>query len=175
MIMSGRLSQQSAHYRIPALTTYVDARELEQKFRTARPGERVTYALGPAVSLNATTAAMVRDWHDRGLCLLLREREEGGRGFRYFVQKRKPEAERRDITVNPIAGRPEAKLLAVLTAIAGRGGVLPSLDILADRADLPSRNAADYRLRLLVKGGFVRIHREGEHRYVEIMNLEAAQ
>ncbi len=175
-MMPGRISQQSAHYRIPALTTYVDARELERKFHSARPGERVTYALGPAVSLNAATAALVRNWHDQGLCLLLREREEGGRGFRYFVQKRAREtAQRREIAVDPIAGRPEAKLLQVLIAIAGRGGVLPSLDILADRADLPSRNAADYRLRLLVKGGFVRIHRESEHRYVEILNSEVAQ
>jgi len=44
-MMPGRISQQSAHYRIPALTTYVDARELERKFHSARPGERVTYAL----------------------------------------------------------------------------------------------------------------------------------
>lgn len=174
--MSGRLSQQSAHYRIPALTTYVDARELERKFKAARPGERVTYALGPAVSLNAATAAMVRAWHDQGLCLLLREREEGGRGFRYFVQKRARETgQRQEAAADTIVGRPEAKLLQVLIAIAGRGGVLPSLDILADRADLPSRNAADYRLRLLIKGGFVRIHRESEHRYVEIMPSEAVQ
>ncbi|TCM40086.1 hypothetical protein [Novosphingobium sp. ST904] len=174
--MSGRISHEKAHYRIPALTTYVDACELERKFQCARPGERVTYALGPAVSLNAATAAMVRTWHDQGLCLLLREREEGGRGFRYFVQKRAREAAHRQETpADPIAGRPEAKLLQVLVAIAGRGGVLPSLDVLADRADLPSRNAADYRLRLLVKGGFVRIRRESEHRYVEIMNSEAGQ
>lgn len=175
-MMSGRISQQSAHYRIPSLTTYVDAGELERKFRSARPGDRVVYALGTGVSLKAATAAMVRAWHDQGLCLLLREREGIGRGFRYFVQKRAREAaQQRKSATNPLAGRPEAKLLKVLAEIAACGEALPTLDALADRADLPSRNTADYRLRLLIKGGFVRIRHEGESRYVDILNPEAAQ
>lgn len=172
--MSGRLNRDSAHYKIGPLTTYVDASELERMFRKARAGERVTYAIGPAVSLSAATASLVRAWHDEGLCHLLREREEGGRGFRYFVQKRHGATTRANSASStcPIEGRPEAKLLHVLADIAQAGGMLPSLDLLAERADLPTRNAADYRLRLLVEGGFVRVRRDGVNRFVEILRQE---
>lgn len=176
-MMSGRIDRDRAHYRIGPLTTYVDAAELEKNFRRAAAGERVTYAIGPAVSLSAATAALVRAWHDEGLCHLLREREDGGRGFRFFVQKR-PAAAARANSVGvacPIQGRPEEKLLNVLAEIAERGGLMPSLDLLADRSELPSRNAADYRLRLLVEGGFVRVRRVGLNRYVDILRQEASQ
>lgn len=175
--MSGRLDRDSAHYRIGPLTTYVDAAELERNFRRARAGQRVTYAIGPAVSLTATTAALARAWHDEGLCYLHREREATGRGFLYFVQKRHAATTKANAVsaACPIRGRPEEKLLHVLTDIAERGGLLPSLDLLADRAELPTRNAADYRLRLLVEGGFVQVRREGVNRYVDILRQEASQ
>ncbi|MYL99576.1 hypothetical protein GR702_17585 [Novosphingobium sp. FGD1] len=174
--MSGRLDRDSAHYKIGPLTTYVDAAELERRFRKARAGERVTYAIGPAVSLTAATAALVRAWHDEGLCHLLRERENDGRGFRYFLQKRHGATTSANsaAVACPIEGRPEARLLQVLADIAEGGGPLPSLDLLADRAELPTRNAADYRLRLLVEGGFVRVRREGLNRYVDILRQEAS-
>ncbi|MBT0667058.1 hypothetical protein HT136_01580 [Novosphingobium profundi] len=175
--MSSRLNQGNAHYRIGPLTTYVDARELERKFERAVAGERVTYAIGPAVSLNAATAALARSWHDAGLCLLLREREGGGRGFRYFVQKRELAVAGADDAADgpAIRGRPEEKLLHVLEDMAERGGALPSLDMLADLAGLPTRNSADYRLRLLIDGGFVRVRRDGPNRFVDILRQEAGQ
>lgn len=171
MMISGRLDRDTAHYRIAPLTTYVDAAEMETLFQRAAAGERVTYAIGPAVSLTATTAALVRRWHDKGLCDLHRERETAGRGFRYFIQKRHVAAvePKSDSPAGSIDGRPEARLLRVLTGVAETGGPMPSLDLLAERAQLPHRQAADYRLRLLVEGGFITIRRKGINRFVEIL------
>lgn len=175
-MMSGRIERDSARYRIGPLTMYVDVADLEKQFRRARANEQVTYAVGPCVTLTAPTAALVRSWHDQGLCYLRREREEGGQGFRYFVQKRIGATTKVNLVsaAFSIRGRPEAKLLEVLVAVAERGVRLPSLDMLADRADLPSRNAADYRLRLLIEGGFVRVRRVGIDRYVDILKQEPA-
>lgn len=172
MIVSGRLSPDTAHYRIGPLTTYVDPAELERAFRRANAGERVTYAIGPSLSPSATARLMVARWQEQGLCHMARHRE--GTGWRYFIEKR-PNAAASANEVSEgrsISGRPEHQLLLVLVDIAEAGRALPSLDLLADRAELPHRQAADYRLRLLVEGGFIRLRREGVNRFADILKRE---
>ncbi|PNU02504.1 hypothetical protein [Novosphingobium guangzhouense] len=166
--MRGGIAREDVHYRIGPLTTYADAAELERKFRKAGSGERIVYAIGPGVTSGVPAAALARRWQAQGLCHLARRRDPGGAGWQYFIEKR-PNAAVSAIAPSQgcsIAGRPEEQLLAVLARVAGP---LPSLDLLAERARLPHRQAADYRLRLLVQGGFIKIRREGVNRFVEIL------
>lgn len=170
--MSGRIDRESAQYRIGPLTTYRDAADLEREFRRADVGGRIVYAMGPALTAGATIPAMMRQWQAQGLCHLSRVKRDGI--WHYFAEKRPMAVTAMNVVSakQSIAGTPEEQLLNVLVGLAEAGRALPSLDLLADRADLPHRQAADYRLRLLVEGGFVRLRREGVHRFVEILKQE---
>lgn len=167
------MERSGAHYRIGPLTTYADPGELERRFRRASAGDRLTYAIGPALGAGAATAQLARRWHEQGLVHLSRERD--GKGWRYFIEKRPapPCESAKPNTAAGIAGRPEEQLLLVLIDFAGGGEPLPSLELLAERAGLPHRQAADYRLRLLLDGGYVRIRRDGDRRFVDILKPEA--
>lgn len=166
--MSGRIDRDSAQYRIGPLTTYRDAADLEQEFRRADVGGRVVYAMGPALTPGATIPAMMRQWQAQGLCHLSRVKRDGI--WHYFAEKRPMvvTAVNAVSAKQNIAGTPEELLLRVLVGLP-ENTPMPSLDMLAERADLPSRYAADYRLRLLVEGGFVRVRRQGVQRFVEIL------
>lgn len=171
--MSGRLNNDTAQYRIGPLTTYRDAADLEREFRRADVGGRIVYAIGPALTPGAVIPALMRQWQDQGLCHL--SRYKGAESWHYFAEKR-PLAvtQANDVSAKQsIAGRPEEQLLHVLVDLAESEAPLLSLDLLAEHAGLPDRNAAGYRLRLLVEGGFIRLRREGVNRYAEILRRGA--
>lgn len=141
-----------AHYSIGPLTTYADPGDLERWFHDAAPGHECKYAAGPAEA-ECPTVNLVRRLVDARQATVRKERR--GRGFHYYIRKRAAESGL------PLPGEiapvdaASQRLLEVLADVARSGEACPSYSDLAERAALPDRYAARYRLSLLQACGLV--------------------
>lgn len=162
----GGIVRDGAQYRIAPLTTYARPDDMRRWCEGAAAGHRCTYAVGPKLGQDAA-AELARSLEAAGKVRLSRQRE--GQGWRYFMERRPAEDPApAETPAQRIAGRPEGRLLDALTVLAEAGDPLPSLEALAELAGLPHRQAASYRLRLLVDGGYVTVREDGERRFIEI-------
>lgn len=165
--MIGRIERESARYRIGPLTTYADPGELEVWMRRAAPGDETWYAIGPALGDHAAAPKVARRLAGDGLATLFLRRVGGG--LHYMIRKRAP-APSAIAACGRIAqpAATERALYDVLCQIADGGLPLPSNEVLAERAGLPDRHAARYRLSLLIAAGFVRFDVIAGRRVAEI-------
>lgn len=161
--MVGGLHREGAKYRIGPLTTYADVAELEKWLRVAVSGEKVVYAIGPALGREAATPKLARRWAEEGKVRLHRD------GSKYIMARRIAA----DVQDEPggagKARSEELRLLEVITRLADQAKPLPVLELLAEMAGLSTRQAADYRLRNLQSAGLVRITTERGLRVAEIV------
>lgn len=162
---------EGVRFAIGPLTLWTAPEELRAWLSSAAPGDRCTYAIGPALA-DHPTRRLAADAAKRGEVHLFQERD--GKGLRYGIEKRPPSAEAGGATVHRLridagfAASPEGRLYRVLTEIARAGLALPNYSELAELADLTDRQAAHYRLCLLQKQGRVLVRGQGETREIEI-------
>lgn len=165
----------AVRFSLGPLTTYAEPGELREWIRSAAPGDRDTYAIGPALSENAEAKRIAAAAYERGEVDLFQKRE--GRGWRYIIVKLAPDAARprrggrqTRLRLDPDFEASDAGRLFRLLCERARDGLpLPSLTEMAEMADLPDRHAADYRLRCLAKSGRVVIRGKGDAREIEIV------
>lgn len=149
--MVAGLQRETARYRIGPLTTYAETAELEHWLSVAEPGERMVYAIGPALGRSATAANLARRWGAEGKVRLHRD------GNTYImVARRQADDKRLDENARRL-GPAEGRLYDVIARLADESKPLPALELLAELAGLPTRQAADYRLRILQGAGLVTV------------------
>lgn len=161
--MVGGLQRESARYRIGPLTTYAEVAELEGWLRVAEPGEKMVYAIGPALGRNAAAKQLASRWHDEGKVRLHRE------GSTYIMVARRQVGDARPDTSAHRIGPAEGRLMDVISRLADEAKPLPVLELLAELAGLPTRQAADYRLRILQGAGLVKLTCEAGVRVAEVV------
>ena len=165
--MIGGIEREAARYRIGPLTTYAEPGELEAWMLRAEPGDETWYAIGPALGDKAAAPKVARRFAGDGLATLFLRRVGGG--LHYMIRKRAPA-----LSAVAACGRlaqpapTERALYDVLCQIADDGLPLPSNELLAERAGLPDRHAARYRISLLRAAGFVRVEVVAARRVLEI-------
>lgn len=165
--MVGGLQRDGARYRIGPLTTYAEAADLEHWLRVAEPGEKMVYAIGPALGRTATAANLARRWGEEGKVRLHRD------GNTYImVARRQPGDDRADAGAHRL-GPAEGRLFDVIVRLAEEAKPLPVLELLAEMAGLPTRQAADYRLRVLQGAGLVKVTSEAGMRVAEVVSTGA--
>ena len=148
-------NQQGARFRIGPLTTYVEAAELTAWHRGAAPGDRCTYAIGPALGSRAGAAQLARELAARGAAHLFQERD--GKGWRYCIEKRAAPV-RPDGRVVPLdPASIEGRLLALLTRAADASRPCPTNEELAEALGLGAGHEARYRFGRLIEGGHLRL------------------
>lgn len=160
---------EGARYRIGPLTTYAAPGDLKAWLEAAAPGDRCTYAVGPALSAAHETKVIAAGAAARGEAHLFQRRD--GKGWRYLIEKRARPAEAADRRIRLCAGgstTPEGRLYRVLAELARDGLPLPDFTTLAELADLPDRHAARYRLNVLERAGRVIVRGSGAAREIEI-------
>jgi hypothetical protein len=164
----GGIEREAARYRIGPLTTYADPSDLEVWMRRAAPGDETWYAIGPALGEKAAAPKLARRLAGDGLATLFLRRVGGG--LHYMIRKRAPAASAISACGRIAApAATERALYEVLCQVADDGLPLPSNEVLAERAGLPDRHAARYRLSLLVAAGFVQVEVGSGRRVVQIV------
>lgn len=165
--MIGAIQRDGARYRIGPLTTYAETAELEKWLLVAEPGEKMVYAIGPALGRSAPTAALARQWNAAGKVRLHRD------GNAYIMVARRQSGDTRPDPRAARIGAAEGRLFDAICRLAEEGQPLPALEELAELAGLPTRFAADYRLRILQGAGLVRVRCENGARVAEIVETGA--
>lgn len=164
--MRAGLTQDSAHYRIGPLTTYVDPAELDAWMRCAKPGDETSYAIGPSLSLVAATPKLARKFEAEGIAQLFLRRVGGG--LHYMIRKREVACAAPAPISAIYPNGPVRALYDVICSIAEDGLPLPSNEVLAERAMLSDRHAVRYRINLLVGAGFIRMIEVDGQRVAEV-------
>lgn len=169
-MIAGGFQRESARYRIGPLTTFADAADLEEEFEDAPAGAQFTYAIGPTLARNSShpTVLLVRRLHDEGRVHL--KQKPDGQGTRYLIEKRPEDRSAGGAAAQIRLSDYEARLFDILRGLANRAAPLPSLDLLAEQVGLPHRQAADYRLRALIKRGLILVKPVGSARFVEVID-----
>ena len=161
--MVGVMQREGARYRIGPLTTYAEVADLERWLQVAEPNERMVYAIGPALGRKAAAAEAARRWADEGKVNLHRD------GSTYVMVVRRQADDDRPETGAHRLGPAEGRLYDAISRLADAGKPLPVLELLAEIAGLPTRQAADYRLRVLQGAGLVTVMVVNGTRVAEIV------
>lgn len=165
--MIGGMQRQGARYRIGPLTTYAEVGELDRWLQVAEAGEKMVYAIGPALGREAAAPKLARQWSEQGKVRLHRD------GPSYIMVALGRTGERSDATNARRIGPAEGRLFDVISKLADEAKPLPVLELLAEMAGLPTRQAADYRLRVLQGAGLLRVECRAGVRIAEIVETGA--
>ncbi len=144
-----------------AETMFAPVERLNAWMDSARPGDCVVYATGPALDPSAAPAALVRRWIDGGEVLAKQQRHPAQAGvFHYIAQRREQRGEavvKRVRRNGHFEETPEGRLFLVLVRLANLGLPCPCNRELAVHASLRDGEAVKYRLKLLENSGRIEV------------------
>lgn len=148
------------------LTMVVPEAEFDKWLAASSVGDTVIYAHGPALPQGNAVCTKARDLYDAGQLQLSQKKAE--RGKHYLAKRVKPapaidpvETEADILALErEVAGTPAGRVLDILKRCANFDRQVPSLAQLANQADLPNRQRANYLKTVLEEKGLISIHRQ---------------
>lgn len=161
------------------LTAVVALTDFETWYAGAAPGHVCIYAIGIGLPADNATCRRVRELIVADAVSPTQRRTEDGRRIEYRVERNgvvepTPESDRaRSIEAieRDIEGQPEGRVLKAIKRAANFDHVCPSHAEMAQKCDLPNRDAARYRMDKLVQMGLISIHhRQNERRIVTVVS-----
>ena len=148
----------------PARTLYASPLEMAQWLASARPGEEMKYATGPALDHREPAAILAGQWGRESAAHPFQKRRDGG-VIDYHVRKlspstaewRLPASARRPTDDAEWEASEQGRVYRLLCRCANLAQPCPSNQAVSHRLNLTDRNRAQYLIRQLCERGLIRL------------------
>lgn len=149
----------------PARTLYASPKEMAQWLASARAGESMQYATGPALDPRQPAAILAGQWGREGVVHPFQSRRDG-RTTDYLVRKlagkagpgaAEPALARRPADDAAWEESEQGRVYRLLCRCANLGQPCPSNQQVSDRLELRDRNRAHYLITQLCEHGLIRL------------------